>query len=123
MKSVNPQDLPCIIKDNEIVHILTDAGVSLPAARVLVFLIYHPGATAAEIGKGTDMFQQQVNVTLPRMKERGWITVRRKREGHHIMQFFLAQPFDAIIADIEREIMSKDALNRDRIRRLREGLG
>jgi predicted transcriptional regulator len=123
MKSVNPQDLPCITKDNEMFQILTGAGVRRPVARILVFLVYNPGATASEIVRGTDMFQQQVNLTLPGMKERGWITIRRKIEGHHIKQYSLALPFDAIIADIEREIRGKVALDGDRIRRLREELG
>lgn len=52
---------------------LAASGVSLPAARVLVFLARYPEATAGEIGRGTGQSPSVISLALHRLLEQGWV--------------------------------------------------
>ncbi len=86
--------------DEKLVQSLAAGGIREPAARVLVFLERHPGATSREIEQGTDMSQPQMSLILNYMKEQGWVMSRGRRGRGHRQQFFLARPFGEFVGEV-----------------------
>lgn len=89
------------------ITLLTETGIGLNQAKMLVFLDRNGAATSRDIERGADMNQTEVNATGRKFLERGWVSFcEKKSEGKsgrtpHVYR--LIKSFRLILDDIEKE--------------------
>lgn len=111
--------------EEELAHVLMDAGMQKPLSLVLVFLQAVPEATSREIERGTDLHQPQVSMALSELFSRRWITSRPvsfDRKTRRSFVYSLALPFREIVDRITDEIEAEVEGTAARIARVREGM-
>jgi predicted transcriptional regulator len=91
--------------EEKIVSLLIGIGMNKNVAKVLVFLLNIPQATAREIERGVDIRQPEVSTATRYLTEQGWIALGKtpsERKGRPQKSYSLALPLKEIIARIEK---------------------
>ena len=74
--------------DEKLVQSFNAGGIRGSAARILVYLYRHPGATTREIERGVDMSQPQLSNCISPMKKQGSSLYQGKRKQWQLFPVF-----------------------------------
>ena len=91
-------------KENEIINVLTKAGLKRNYARVLVFLFQDRDLTSREIERGTDLRQPEVSIAINFLIKKRWVEVTRlitENKGRPVKLYRLGTSVDAILNEFE----------------------
>jgi predicted transcriptional regulator len=93
-------------REEEIIEMLSRAGVKLNQARVLVFLFGYTDQTSRDIERGTSLRQPEVSIAINCLIYQGWAEVSSlitENKGRPVKLYRLSASIDTILDDIKAE--------------------
>jgi predicted transcriptional regulator len=91
-------------------------------SRVLVYLLYNPGATSKEIFLGTGICFGTLSLALGRLREEGLVTYTRDPGKHGFHRYSVTPRFGELIDRIESGIREEKARCSEEIKEVKKGL-
>ncbi|HLA47381.1 MAG TPA: ArsR family transcriptional regulator [Thermoplasmata archaeon] len=112
-------------KDESMVDLLIQTGMSKNSAKTLVFLSKRDETTSVEIEKATGLRQPEVSIAMQELRRRRWVEkrdIKKEGKGRPVHAYHLALPFEEIIEIIGREERAKIEEIETNIRKMRSQL-
>src|SRR3990170_3246503 len=97
-------------RDETLVDLLIETGLSRNIAKTLVFLSKREETTSVEIEKATALRQPEVSIAMQELRRRKWVEkrdIKREGKGRPVHSNKLSIPFDKIIEIVESEERKK----------------
>jgi len=91
-------------------------------SRVLVYILYNPGAISKEIFLGTGICYGTLSVALGRLREEGLITCTRDPGKHGFHRYSVTPKFGELIDGIESGIREEKARYAEEVREVKKRL-
>lgn len=90
-------------KEEGIVDLLTQTGVSKNIARTLVVLATQGETTSVGVEKAAGLRQPEVSISMKELRTRGWVRkrdIKKEGKGRPLHSYMLTKPFDKIVDEI-----------------------
>ena len=97
-------------RDETLVELLVETGLSKNVARTLVFLSKRDETTSVEIEKATGLRQPEVSIAMQDLRRRKWVDkrdIKKEGKGRPVHSYRLANPFAQILAELDREAQAR----------------
>lgn len=120
MGNIHPSS---IMKEEEIVNLLVDMGVSRKTAKTLTYLSQVDNCISKTIEEETRLRQPEVSTALKELRGRGWIEkedIKKEGKGRPIHSYRMVVPFDRAIKSLVKEKKGEIQQMQNTIKRLRE---
>src|SRR6266568_6905876 len=92
-------------RDETLVDLLIETGLSRNVARALVFLSSREETTSVEIEKATGLRQPEVSIAMQELRRRRWVEkrdIKKEGKGRPVHAYRLATPLRDIVDKIGR---------------------
>ena len=109
--------------DENLVDLLTKAGMSKNVARTLAFLRNREETTSVEIETSTALRQPEVSIAMQELRRRKWVIkrdIKKEGKGRPVHSYKLAIPFGKIVETIDKEEQRRISFIESNVRKLRE---
>src|SRR5688572_7508814 len=113
-------------RDENLVDLLIETGLSRNIAKTLVFLSTREETTSVEIEKATGLRQPEVSIAMQELRRRKWVEkrdIKKEGKGRPVHSYRLAFPFDDIVDEIAREEKRKIEEIQGTVRQLKRQAG
>src|SRR3989337_766743 len=93
-------------RDETLVDLLIETGLSRNIAKTLVFLSKRDETMSVEIEKATGLRQPEVSIAMQELRRRKWVDkrdIKKEGKGRPLHAYPLATPFTEIVESIARE--------------------
>lgn len=97
-------------RDETLVDLLIETGLSRNIAKTLVFLSKREETTSVEIEKATGLRQPEVSIAMQELRRRKWVDkrdIKKEGKGRPVHSYRLSVPWSDILAHIDREEQAK----------------
>ncbi len=97
-------------RDETLVELLIETGLSKNVAKTLVFLYKRDETTSVEIEKATGLRQPEVSIAMQDLRHRKWVEkrdIKKEGKGRPVHAYRLSVPWADIIGELDREQESK----------------
>ncbi|HEY7589264.1 MAG TPA: ArsR family transcriptional regulator [Thermoplasmata archaeon] len=97
-------------KDEQLVDLLIETGLSKNVAKTLVFLSKRDETTSVEIEKATGLRQPEVSIAMQELRRRKWVDkrdIKKEGKGRPVHAYRLAYPLPQILTEVDREEQAK----------------
>ena len=97
-------------RDETLVDLLIETGLSRNIAKTLVFLSKRDETTSVEIEKATGLRQPEVSIAMQELRRRKWVDkrdIKKEGKGRPVHSYRLSLPWADILAHIDREEQAK----------------
>ena len=97
-------------RDETLVDLLIETGLSRNIAKTLVFLSKREETTSVEIEKATGLRQPEVSIAMQELRRRRWVDkrdIKKEGKGWPVHSYRLSVPWSEILAHIDREEQAK----------------
>ncbi len=97
-------------RDEQLVDLLIDTGLSKNVAKTLVFLSKRDETTSVEIEKATGLRQPEVSIAMQELRRRKWVEkrdVKKEGKGRPVHAYKLSLSWSDILAQLDREEQAK----------------
>ena len=97
-------------RDETLVDLLIETGLSRNIAKTLVFLSKREETTSVEIEKATGLRQPEVSIAMQELRRRRWVDkrdIKKEGKGRPVHSYRLSVPWSEILAHIDREEQAK----------------
>ena len=111
------------LRDEEIVTLLVDMGVSRKTAKTLTYLSNVNESISKTIEEETKLRQPEVSTALKELRGRGWIEkedIKKEGKGRPIHSYKMVVPFDRAVKTLVKEKKSEIAEMQNTIKRLKD---
>ena len=111
------------LRDEEIVTLLVDMGVSRKTAKTLTYLSNVDESISKTIEEETKLRQPEVSTALKELRGRGWIEkedIKKEGKGRPIHSYKMVVPFDRAIKTLVKEKKSEIAEMQNTLKRLND---
>src|SRR2546427_4845596 len=91
-------------RDETLVDLLIETGLSRNIAKTLVFLSKRDETTSVEIEKATGLRQPEGSIAMQELRRRKWVDkrdIQKEGEGHPVHSDRLNVPLAALLAQID----------------------
>ncbi len=108
-------------RDETLVDLLIETGLSKNVAKTLVFLSKRDETTSVEIEKATGLRQPEVSIAMQELRRRKWVDkrdIKKEGKGRPVHAYRLSLPWSEVIGQLDREQQAKV----DRIEAVRKKL-
>lgn len=109
-------------RDEALVDLLINTGMSRNVAKTLVFLAKQDETTSVEIENHTRLRQPEVSIAMQELRRRKWVTkrdIKKEGKGRPVHSYRLTMPFDEIIEQISEEQRRKIQAIEENISRIK----
>lgn len=104
-------------KDENLIEMLIQTGMSKNIARTLVFLSKRQETSSVDIEKATGLRQPEVSIATQELRRRHWVEkreIKKEGKGRPVHAYRLAIPFPQIVELVaERERAKIEAIERN----------
>ncbi len=110
-------------KEEGLVALLIQAGLSKNLARTLVVLASQGETTSLDVEKVAGLRQPEVSIAMKELRGRGWVAkrdIKREGKGRPLHAYRLAKPFDRIAEEIVKEQKKRVRSIEETIRQLQK---
>ncbi|HKZ98502.1 MAG TPA: ArsR family transcriptional regulator [Thermoplasmata archaeon] len=97
-------------RDEVLVDLLIETGMSKNIAKTLVFLSKREETTSVEIEKATGLRQPEVSIAMQELRRRKWVDKRdlkKEGKGRPVHSYRLSVSWSEIIGQVDREEQGK----------------
>lgn len=97
-------------KDEQLVDLLIETGLSKNVAKTLVFLSKRDETTSVEIEKATGLRQPEVSIAMQELRRRKWVDkrdIKKEGKGRPVHAYRLSYRWSEIIEQLDRDQQSK----------------
>ncbi len=97
-------------KDESLVDLLIETGLSKNVAKTLVFLSKRDETTSVEIEKATGLRQPEVSIAMQELRRRKWVDkrdIKKEGKGRPVHAYHLSPPWSEILDQLDREEQAK----------------
>lgn len=97
-------------RDEQLVDLLIETGLSKNVAKTLVFLSKRDETTSVEIEKATGLRQPEVSIAMQELRRRKWVEkrdVKKEGKGRPVHAYKLNLSWSDILAQLDREEQAK----------------
>lgn len=97
-------------RDETLVDLLIETGLSKNVSKTLVFLSKREETTSVEIEKATGLRQPEVSIAMQDLRRRRWVEKRdlkKEGKGRPVHAYRLSQPWADILEQLDREEQAK----------------
>ena len=97
-------------RDETLVDLLTETGLSKNVAKTLVFLSKRDETTSVEIEKATGLRQPEVSIAMQELRRRKWVEkrdIKKEGKGRPVHAYRLSFAWGEIIGQLDREQESR----------------
>lgn len=97
-------------KDEVLVDLLVETGMSRNIAKTLVFLSKREETTSVEIEKATGLRQPEVSIAMQELRRRKWVEkrdIKKEGKGRPVHAYRLSVPWSEIVGQVDREEQGK----------------
>ncbi|MEK6986829.1 MAG: MarR family transcriptional regulator [Candidatus Thermoplasmatota archaeon] len=97
-------------RDETLVDLLIETGLSKNVAKTLVFLSKRDETTSVEIEKATGLRQPEVSIAMQELRRRKWVEkrdIKKEGKGRPVHAYRLAYPWSEILGQLDREEQAK----------------
>src|SRR5436309_4376739 len=97
-------------RDETLVDLLIETGLSRNIAKTLVFLSKRDETTSVEIEKATGLRQPEVSIAMQELRRRKWVDkrdIKKEGKGRPVHSYRLSVPWADILAQVDREEQAK----------------
>jgi predicted transcriptional regulator len=97
-------------RDEQLVDLLIDTGLSKNVAKTLVFLSKREETTSVEIEKATGLRQPEVSIAMQELRRRKWVEkrdVKKEGKGRPVHAYKLSLSWSEILAQLDRDEQAK----------------
>lgn len=113
-------------KDENLVEMLIQTGMSKNPAKTLVFLSKRQETTSVDIEKATGLRQPEVSIAMQELRHRQWVAkrdIKKEGKGRPVHAYRLAVPFSEIVETIAGQERSKIEAIEANVRRIKQIVG
>ncbi len=93
-------------RDETLVDLLLETGLSKNVAKTLVFLSKREETTSVEIEKATGLRQPEVSIAMQELRRWHWVDkrdIKKEGKGRPVHAYRLSVPWGEILAALDRE--------------------
>ncbi len=97
-------------RDETLVELLIETGLSKNVAKTLVFLSKRDETTSVEIEKATGLRQPEVSIAMQELRRRKWVEkrdIKKEGKGRPVHAYRLSVAWAEIVGELDREQESK----------------
>src|SRR5213594_202304 len=97
-------------RDETLVDLLIETGLSRNIAKTLVFLSKRDETTSVEIEKATGLRQPEVSIAMQELRRRKWVDkrdIKKEGKGRPVHSYRLSVPWADILTQVDREEQAK----------------
>ncbi len=97
-------------RDETLVELLVETGLSKNVAKTLVFLSKREETTSVEIEKATGLRQPEVSIAMQELRRRKWVDkrdIKKEGKGRPVHAYHLSVPWPEIVGQLDREQESR----------------
>ena len=97
-------------RDETLVDLLIETGLSRNIAKTLVFLSKRDETTSVEIEKATGLRQPEVSIAMQELRRRKGVDkrdIKKEGKGRPVHSYRMSVPWSEILAQIDREEQAK----------------
>ena len=97
-------------RDESLVDLLIETGLSRNVAKTLVFLSKRDETTSVEIEKATGLRQPEVSIAMQELRRRKWVEkrdIKKEGKGRPVHAYRLSYPWAEIVGQLDREEQAK----------------
>jgi len=97
-------------RDETLVDLLIETGLSRNIAKTLVFLSKRDETTSVEIEKATGLRQPEVSIAMQELRRRKWVDkrdIKKEGKGRPVHSYRLSVSWADILGQIDREEQAK----------------
>lgn len=97
-------------RDETLVDLLIETGLSKNVAKTLVFLSKREETTSVEIEKATGLRQPEVSIAMQELRRRKWVDkrdIKKEGKGRPVHAYRLSNPWNAIVDQLDRDQLNK----------------
>ncbi len=97
-------------RDETLVELLIETGLSKNVAKTLVFLSKRDETTSVEIEKATGLRQPEVSIAMQDLRRRKWVDkrdIKKEGKGRPVHAYRLSVAWNEIIGQLDREQENK----------------
>ncbi len=97
-------------RDESLVDLLIETGLSKNVAKTLVFLSKREETTSVEIEKATGLRQPEVSIAMQELRRRKWVDkrdIKKEGKGRPVHAYRLSFAWNAILEQLDRDQQAK----------------
>jgi predicted transcriptional regulator len=97
-------------RDETLVELLIETGLSKNVAKTLVFLSKRDETTSVEIEKVTGLRQPEVSIAMQELRRRKWVEkrdIKKEGKGRPVHAYRLSYAWNTIIEQLDRDQQAK----------------
>ncbi len=97
-------------RDETLVELLIETGLSKNVAKTLVFLSKRDETTSVEIEKATGLRQPEVSIAMQELRHRKWVDkrdIKKEGKGRPVHAYRLSVAWSDIIGQLDRDQETK----------------
>ncbi len=97
-------------RDESLVELLIETGLSKNVAKTLVFLSKRDETTSVEIEKATGLRQPEVSIAMQELRRRKWVDkrdIKKEGKGRPVHAYRLSVAWGEIIGQLDRDQETK----------------
>jgi predicted transcriptional regulator len=97
-------------RDEVLVDLLIETGMSKNIAKTLVFLSKRDETTSVEIEKATGLRQPEVSIAMQDLRRRKWVDkrdIKKEGKGRPVHAYRLSVTWSEIVGQVDREEQGK----------------
>ena len=97
-------------RDETLVDLLIETGLSKNVAKTLVFLSKREETTSVEIEKATGLRQPEVSIAMQELRRRKWVDkrdIKKEGKGRPVHAYHLSVAWPEILGQLDREEQAK----------------
>lgn len=97
-------------RDEALVDLLVDTGLSKNVAKTLVFLSKRAETTSVEIEKATGLRQPEVSIAMQELRRRRWVDkrdIKKEGKGRPVHAYRLSYAWSAILDQLDKDQQTK----------------
>ena len=93
-------------RDETLVELLIETGLSKNVAKTLVFLSKRDETTSVEIEKTTGLRQPEVSIAMQELRRRKWVDkrdIKKEGKGRPVHAYRLSYPWSEILTQLDHD--------------------
>lgn len=97
-------------RDESLVDLLVETGLSKNVSKTLVFLSKRDETTSVEIEKATGLRQPEVSIAIQDLRRRKWVDkrdIKKEGKGRPVHAYRLSYAWNEIVGQLDRDQQTK----------------